>query len=88
MEMPAFKIILLHVILLVPDAITAITIIEAAVSVITVHTIPREAILMTDATKTTPGRDPVCVTGHNLGHLDNTTTNHDLAAAVGAPGVL
>ena len=56
MEMPAFNwIILPHVTLPVPDIITVI--IKVVVAVIIVYTIPREAILMTDATKATPERD-------------------------------
>ena len=71
MEMPAFdQIILPHVILLVPDIITAIAIIEAAVAVITevvvavivVCTIPRETILTIDTAEATPRGDPICMT--------------------------
>ena len=83
MEMPAFNwIILPHMILLVPDVITAVAITEAAVAAITgvvvaviiVCTIPREAIPTTEAT---PGGDLIHVT-HNPSHLDDTTTGHDL----------
>ena len=87
MEMPAFDwIILLHVILLVLDIITAIAIIKAAVAVITkvvvaviiAHTVPGEAILVTDAAEATPGRDPIHMTHHTLGHLADTTANPNL----------
>ena len=77
-------------ILLAPDIIAAISIIEAAVAVITrvvvavivVCTIPREAVPMTDAAEATPGRDLIHVTHHNFGHLNDTTTGHDLARDV------
>ena len=85
MEMPAFdQIILLHMILLLPDIISATAIVKAAViikvvvAVIVVHAIPREVVLMTDATEATPGGDPIHMTHHNLSHLNNTTTGHDL----------
>ena len=86
MEMPAFgQIVLLCVIFLVPDVIAAMTIIEAAVSVIievvvaaiVVHTISGEAILMIDAAEATPGEDLILMTHHNHSHLDDTTTSHD-----------
>ena len=79
MEMPAFdQIVLLHMILLVPDVITATAITEAAVAVIikvvvaviTVHTIPEEVILTANATEATPGGDPIHVTHHDHNHLD------------------
>ena len=87
MEMPAFNwIILPCMVLLVPDIITAVAIIEAAVAVITkvvvavivVHTVPGEAILVTDATEATSGGDPIHVTHHNPGHPDDTNANYDL----------
>ena len=62
MEMPAFdQIVPPHMILLAPDIITAIAISKAAVAVITkvivvvivVHTIPGEAILMTNTVELT-----------------------------------
>ena len=86
MEMPAFdQIILPCMILLVPDIIIAIieaavaAITEVVVAVIVVHTIPGEAVLMTDAAEAAPGRDPVCMTHHTLGHLTDTVTNFDLS---------
>ena len=91
MEMPAFyQIILLCVIFLVPDIIAATPIIKAAVAVIievvvaaiVVHTIPREAVLMTDAAEAVPGGDPVHMTCHNHGHLEDTTVGHNLAKDV------
>ena len=78
MEMAAFdRIVLPHVILLVPDIIAAIAIIKAAVvviievvvAVIVVYTIPGEAILVTDAADATPDGD--C-------HLNVTTAGHNL----------
>ena len=60
MEMPAFnQIVLSHMILLVSDIIKAVAIIKAAVAIITkvvvaviiVHTIPGEAVPVTDATE-------------------------------------
>ena len=51
------------------------------VTVIEVHTIPREAIPMTDAAEAAPG-DLVHMTHHNPGHIDNTTTGHDLTKDV------
>ena len=91
MEMPAFnRIILLQMILLVPDVITATAIIEAAVTAITrvvvvviiVCTVLREAVLMTDTTEAAPGRYPIHMTCHSPGHLDDTTAGHDLAKDV------
>ena len=88
MEMPAFdQIVLPHMILLVPDVITAIAIIEAAVAAITkvvvaviiFHTIPGEAILATDTTEATQDGDPIHMTRHALGHLTDTTADPNLA---------
>ena len=91
MEMPAFNwIVLPHVIFLVPDIIAAIAIIAAAVAVITevvvaviiVHTIPGEAVLVTNTTGATPGGDPIHMTCLNTGHPDDTTANHNLTKDV------
>ena len=84
MEMPAFdQIILPHVILLVPDIIAAIAIIEAAVALIIVYTIlgeaiPGEAILATDAAEATQDGDLVQMIHHSPSHLNDTTTGHNL----------
>ena len=88
MEMPAFdQIILSHMILLlVPGIIAAIAIIKAAVAVtikvvmaVTIaYTIPTEAILTTDATKSAPDKDLIPRTHHNTDCLDNTVAGHNL----------
>ena len=81
MEMPAFdQITLLHMILLVPDIITATAIIKAAVAVIIevvvaviiVYIIPREVILVTDVAEAAPDEDLIHVTHHNPDHLNDT----------------
>ena len=84
---PFDQIALLHMILLVPDVIAATAIIKAAVvvtikvavAVITVHTILKGAILTANAAEVTPGGGPIPVTHHDHDHLDDATTNHNLA---------
>ena len=68
MEMPAFN--------QIEAAVAFIT--KLVVAVIIVHTIPREAVLVTDATEAASDGDLIHMTHHNPGHLEDTTTSHDL----------